>query len=91
VSYGSVTHDKATRIELKNIPVYDLVSVSGLADKFTFTKSGLEVKNYLVKLEYHLADYTNGAVSYELTYVQDSLNWNATGPNMTALGLYFSK
>jgi hypothetical protein len=90
-SNGAYTHDDATRIELKNIPISNLVFTSGLAATFHFGTSGLEAKNYLTKLEYHMGTYINGAVDTELTYVQDSINWNATGLNIASLALDFSK
>jgi hypothetical protein len=90
-SYGLSTQDNAYRIELKNIPVSNLVSTSGMAETFHFAQAGPEVKNYLTKLEYHNLAYLNGAVDSELTYVQDSLNWNAAAPNSASLMLHFSK
>ncbi len=88
---GISTSDSAIRIELKNIPVSNLVFASGLASTFHFAQSGQEVKNYLTKLEYHISAYLAGVAQNELTYVQDSINWNAPAPNSSALTLDFSK
>jgi hypothetical protein len=89
VNVGENTID----LHFKNIPVADLVFANGSsASSFDFTKSGPEVKSFLVKYEQHNITNLDGKLYSETTYLPDTINWNGTGPQDTpTFVLHFRK
>jgi hypothetical protein len=89
VGYALV-RDDSINVQLRNMPIYDLVFESGSSSNFDFVKYGPEVKSYLVKYEQHMLTINSGKVSSETTYLSDTINWDGTGlQDRPTLGLHF--
>ena len=87
---GVVTQDNTINVQFKNIPIPDLVFESGSSLSCDLVKYGPEVKAYLVKYEQHFLTINSGKVTWEMTYLADTINWNGTGLQDTpTIGLHF--
>lgn len=87
---GVVTQDNTINVQFKNIPIPDLVFESGSSSTCDLVIRGPEVKSYLVKYEQHFLTINSGKVTWEMTYLSDTINWNGTGLQDTPqIGLHF--
>jgi hypothetical protein len=70
--------ETTTIIKLQNVPIPQLVFERATEDKFTTSKNGADVKNYITEISYRSVTYRNGQKESEVISVPNSIKWDAT-------------